>query len=392
MAKFRQYESGISVVWTESKDIAAFCELVIEQHARQSCAMALIYYSSGAFNPHQLVDYFSIHCSDLNYCGCSTGGEISPDGMQECGALAILLPASCFNVLSQPIENIHNVGMNNIAQQAAQQRILFETGCEANHIESTFAITLIDGLTYSEESVTAALHRGLGDIPLIGGSAGDSLNFKKTTQLCNGRVYTNAAVLILINSNLPFTLCTENNFVPTDHKLVVTDADPDTRTVYEFNAEPAALAYAEAVGVDRDELGPQCFASNAMVVRVGGQYYCRAVQRVNRDDSLTFFSAIDTGVVLTIAKTEGMVHSMQGSIENIEHTIGKIDLMMGFECILRKLDARHRNVIERIEDVYRDNNIVAFNSYGEQYQAMHINQTFTGVAFGLPQLHSEFQS
>jgi len=122
-----------------------------------------------------------------------------------------------------------------------------------------------------------------------------------------------------------------------------------------------------------------------MVVRVGGQYYCRAVQQANADDSLAFFSAIDTGVVLTIAKTEGMVRSMQNTIENIEHAIGKIDLMMGFECILRKLDARHRNVIERIEDVYVENNIVAFNCYGEQYQSMHINQTFTGVAFGLPE-------
>ncbi len=384
MAKFRRYESGISVVWTESKDTAAFCELIVEQHARQACDMALIYYSSDALNPQELVDYFSTHCSDLNYCGCSTGGEISPDGMQDCGALAILLPESSFNVQAQPIENIHNVGMNNIAQQAAQQRILFEEAYGSSHIDSTFAITLIDGLTFSEESVTAALHRGLGDIPLVGGSAGDSLHFKKTTQLCNGRVYTKAAVLIIINSQLPYSLCTENNFVPTEHKLVVTDADPDTRTVYEFNAEPAALAYACAIGRDREELGPQCFASNAMVVRVGGQYYCRAVQRVNRDDSLTFFSAIDTGVVLTIAKTEGMVRSMQSSIESIEHAIGKIDIIMGFECILRKLDARHRNVIERIEDVYRENNIVAFNSYGEQYQSMHINQTFTGVAFGLP--------
>jgi len=169
---------------------------------------------------------------------------------------------------------------------------------------------------------------------------------------------------------------------------VVTDADPDTRTVFEFNAEPAALAYANTVGVDRSDLDPQCFASNAMVVRVGGQYYCRAVQRVNSDDSLAFFSAIDTGVVLTIAKTEGMVRSMQSSIESIEHAIGKIDLMIGFECVLRKLDARQRNVIERVEDLYKENNIVAFNSYGEQYQSMHINQTFTGVAFSLPDIHS----
>lgn len=383
MAQCKQYKSGISVVWTDSDDAQGFCELIQQTHAAEPVAVALIYYSAEAVSPHFVVDYFKSNCSDLNYCGCSTCGEISPGGMQDCGAVAVLLPAVNFTVSMRSIENIHNAGMNSIAQQATEQRILFEEKCDAASAGDCFAVTLIDGLTYSEESVTAALHRGLGDIPLIGGSAGDDLSFKKTTQLCNGRVFSKAAVLLLINSELPYQLCTENNFVPTGEKLVVTDADPDTRTVYEFNAEPAALVYAKAIGVDRDHLGPDCFASNAVVVRVGGEYHCRAMQRVNSDDSITFYSAIDNGVVLTVAKTEGMAESMRLQIERIEHGIGEIDLIMGFECILRKLDARHRNVIARVEDLYMENNIVAFNSYGEQYQSMHINQTFTGVAFGL---------
>lgn len=388
MAKIRQYKSGIAVVWAGANDTVAFCELIVQQNTADPAAVAIIYYSPEAVSAHEMVDYFSKYSADLNYCGCSTDGEISPEGMQERGALAIMLPANNFSALCRTIESVHTAGMNNIAQQAAEQRILFEELCEVDNTDTCFAVTLIDGLTYSEESVIAALHRGLGDISLIGGSAGDNFNFRKTTQLCNGRVSTHAAVLLLVTTQLPFKLCIENNFVPTQHKLVVTDADPDTRTVFEFNAEPAALAYARAIGVDRAALDPQCFASNAMVVRVGGEYHCRAVQSVNSDDSVAFFSAIDTGLVLTIAKTEGMVNSMQQSIESIEHSIGEIDLLMGFECILRKLDARHRNIIERLEDLYIKKNIVAFNSYGEQYQSMHINQTFTGVAFGLPATNS----
>ena len=383
MASFREYKSGVCVVWTDSGDTSAFCQRIAAQHAQNPAALALIYYSSDVLKPQAIVEHLADLCNDLNYSGCSTCGEISPVGMQDAGALAILLPATEFQVICHPINDIHSVGMSNIAQQAAALRLRFEEECELCDIDTMFALTLIDGLTYSEEAVTAALHRGLGDIGLIGGSAGDSLHFKQTTQICNGRVYSNAAILMLIQTKLPFALCTENNFVPTEQKLVVTEADPDTRTVYEFNAEPAALEYAKAIGVDRFDLQPSCFASNAVVVRVGGEYHCRAVQRVNNDGSLTFYSAIDTGVVLTVAKTEGMVQSMKQSIEHVEQLIGEIDLMMGFECILRKLDARHRNAIGRVEDLYAENNIVAFNSYGEQYNSVHINQTFTGIAFGV---------
>jgi len=384
MSSFRLYKSGVCVVWTDSSNAEAFCRLIAKRHAANPAAVALVYYSSDALNPIEVTSYLAQYCDDLNYCGCSTCGEISPAGMQDAGALAILLPASDFQVLCHPIENVHSAGMSNIAQKAAELRARFEELHQLSHCEQAFAITLIDGLTYSEEAVTVALHRGLGDIGLIGGSAGDNLHFNKTTQICNGRVFSNAAVLALINTSLPFALCTENNFIPTEKKLVVTNADPDTRTVYEFNAEPAALEYANLIGVERDQLDPHCFASNAMVVRVGGEYHCRAVQRVNDDDSLTFYSAIDTGVVLTVSKTEGMVDSMKSSINKVEQIVGEIDLVMGFECILRKLDARRRNAIGRVEDLYVENNIIAFNSYGEQYHSAHVNQTFTGVAFGVP--------
>lgn len=384
MAQSKKYKSGIRVVWTNTNDAKGFCELIRQSHSSEPAAVALIYYSVEAVSPNFIINFLKTHCSDLNYSGCSTCGEISPQGIQDCGAVAVLLPQSKFTVLSHAIENVHRAGMSRIAQKAADQRILFEELCDDSNAQNTFAITLIDGLTESEEAVTAALHRGLGDIPLIGGSASDGLNFKKTTQLCNGKVYSNAAVLLLIESSLPYKLCTESNFVPTDEKLVVTRADPDTRTVYEFNAGSAAHVFAKAIGVDRDKLNPELFASNAVVLKVGGEYHCRAMQRVNSDDSVTFFSAIDTGVVLTVAKSEGMVRSMQDCIENIEQGIGEIDLMMGFECILRKLDAKNRNAIDRVSKLYKENNIVAINVYGEQYQSMHINQTFTGVAFSLP--------
>ena len=99
---------------------------------------------------------------------------------------------------------------------------------------------------------------------------------------------------------------------------------------------------------------------------------------------MTFFCAIDNGLVLTVARSEGMVASTRQAIEKIESDIGNIDIMFGFDCIYRKLDAQQRQTTHRIADLYQEKRFVGFNTYGEQFNSMHINQTFTGVAIGTP--------
>jgi hypothetical protein len=32
--------------------------------------------------------------------------------------------------------------------------------------------------------------------------------------------------------------------------------------------------------------------------------------------------------------------------------------------------------------IFAENKVIGFATYGEQYNAMHVNQTFTGVAIG----------
>jgi hypothetical protein len=35
-----------------------------------------------------------------------------------------------------------------------------------------------------------------------------------------------------------------------------------------------------------------------------------------------------------------------------------------------------------MSELYRQNGVIGFHTYGEQYGSMHVNQTFTGVAIG----------
>ena len=117
-------------------------------------------------------------------------------------------------------------------------------------------------------------------------------------------------------------------------------------------------------------------------MRVGGEYYCRSIQKLNPDGSLSFFCAIDDGIVLSIAQPTGMVESTRSALQDVADKVGGIDVALGFDCVLRRVDARNRQVLREISDLYRMNNVIGFGTYGEQYRTMHLNQTLTGIAFG----------
>lgn len=381
----RHCDSGVCVLWSETADTASLCQALAEQAALEDMALAIIWFSPTRHQAADIVSTLSQLSPELAFCGCSTSGELTPDGMQEHGFVATLLPARWFSVSTTVLDNVASMGMESVARITAEARSRFLQTLDGQApLEGLFAMNLIDGLSYSEERVTVAIDRGLDGIPLIGGSAGDDLQFTGTWQISNQQVLRHAAVLTLIQCRLPCRIFTNNNFVPTEHKLVVTEADPDLRRVSEFNAEPAAIAYANAIGMSIDELDAGSFASYSVIVRFGGRYYCRSIQRLNDDMSLTFFCAIDNGLVLTVARSEGMVASSRRAIEALEEEIGAIDISFGFDCISRKLDAHNRKTTHRIASLYQEKNFVGFNAYGEQHNSLHDNQTITGIAIGAP--------
>ena len=90
-----------------------------------------------------------------------------------------------------------------------------------------------------------------------------------------------------------------------------------------------------------DDLGPFSFASYPLVVKVGGDYYCRSIRNMNADGSLSFFCAIDEGLVFTVARPKDMLSSTAKTLEDLDTALGGLDLVLGFDCILRRLDAEN---------------------------------------------------
>jgi hypothetical protein len=157
---------------------------------------------------------------------------------------------------------------------------------------------------------------------------------------------------------------------------------PRRRIVTDINAEPAALEYARITGVAVNHLTPANFATHPMVVRVGEQSFVRSIQRLNPDHSLSFLCAIDEGAVLTVGVNGDLVGDLDRLFAGIAAQIGPPALIIAFDCILRGVELDQRRIRGLVGAMMDRNNAVGFCTYGEQCEAMHMNQTFTGIALG----------
>ena len=321
--------------------------------------------------------------------GCTTAGEIGPLGYREHSVSGVSFPAGEFTAVSGRIERLQQFEFAKGQAFALAQLQRLESIAPQATPQNSVAFLLVDGLSVREEPVARALQNALGRLPLIGGSAGDGLNFGSTRVYFGGRFHRDSAVMTLLTTPLPLRIFKIQHFVPTEERLVVTAADIEQRVVTEINGLPAAEEYARVVGVAARDLDAIRFAASPVVVLIDSTNYVRSIQKVNPDGSLTFYCAIEEGLVLRVAHGVDLVLNMEQSFAAIQNEIGPPQLVIGCDCILRKLEITQSGLIDHVSEIFKHNNAIGFNTYGEQFRGIHVNQTLTGIAIGatVPERH-----
>ncbi|HET8789747.1 MAG TPA: nitric oxide-sensing protein NosP [Modicisalibacter sp.] len=314
--------------------------------------------------------------------GCTTAGEITPAGYGRGCVVAIGFDRRAFTAAPALIDNLESFDL--LRAQCLVDTLLGECRRQSTVSVSdhSFALTLLDGLSSSEEQVLATLDAALGSIPSFGGSAGDDNRLAHTYVYHQGRFHSQAAVVVMITTPLPFEVFSTHHLRPRDEKLVVTAADRHQRTVFELNAAPAAREYARLVGREVTGLSEADFARHPLAVRIGEQFYVRSIQRVNTDDSLTFYCAVENGIVLTAMQPAPILADLEQVLTGLESRLGPPALIVGCDCFLRRLAIEALGERQSASRLLRRWRAIGFNTYGEQHHGMHINQTFTGVAIG----------
>ncbi len=310
--------------------------------------------------------------------GCTTAGEIAADGYRDDSIVAVALSTGHFAVDTLALPDLDQFRPAAAIGQLVRRR----QGLAQMHPEwpHECAFVMVDGLSAREDQLVAALAAGLGPVPLFGGSAGDGVRFERSLVLHDGRALRNAAVVALIRSAGPLRVFNADHVVPTDTRMVVTAADPARRIVHEINAEPAAAEYARLIGIAPAGLGLATFAAHPLVVRAGGRYHVRAIRETAPAGGLIFFSAIEEGMVLTLAEPRDMLGHLERQLADLSRDAKPLAIL-GCDCILRRIEAEGKQQRGAVSALFAQHGLVGFSTYGEQVNGMHVNQTLTGVAF-----------
>ena len=345
--------------------------------------MALVlFFCSPSYDLEQLALEIGCLFDGVQVVGCTTAGEIGPSGYRDHSISGVSFAAGGLRAATGRIGDLQRFEMahgRGFAQDLLQRLEAVDPSAGA---DNTFAFLIADGLSMREEQLARSLQSTLGQIPVVGGSAGDGLDFGKTHVYFDGAFHGDSAVVVLATTRVPFVAFKTQHIVSTDQRVVVTGADPERRLVTEIDGWPAAEAYARLIEADVSDLSPACFAARPMVVVIDGTDYVRSIQKANPDGSLTLFCAIEEGLVLRGATCGDLVQDLQHEFADIRATIGETRVVIGCDCILRKLELAQDRLFEQVERLFRNHNVVGFNSYGEQYCGVHVNQTLTGIAIG----------
>jgi len=162
----------------------------------------------------------------------------------------------------------------------------------------------------------------------------------------------------------------------------VTRVDPATRRVYEFDGYPALEAYARVLGLTPAEVTNEVTFMNPVTFRCNNEIYVRSIQKIEEDGSITFYCAVEEGMVLEVGGHREMETEFINTFSQLKSELGDIEFILGYNCILRALEAEQRELHDELGAILSAtaNHVIGFDTYGEQLNGLHINQTLVALA------------
>jgi len=177
-------------------------------------------------------------------------------------------------------------------------------------ISPVFALLFSPGMTLDQPSLSHEIHtflrrRTLGRIPIVGGSSSSSDPNLRNYQIANGKVYEDAVVLAVVETDLLFGIGVAHGFRPTRNRAIVTHAQG--HIVYELDDQPAVEACARLMGLKSQELkrAPIWFSrmpfGNADAY---GQHHLLVPERVLEGCAIQFAPIMDSVEAITLMEMD----------------------------------------------------------------------------------------
>lgn len=271
-------------------------------------------------------------------------------------------------------------GRDAVHQAARALGLTAETLDPGRHV----AVTLVDGRHHHEEAFCISSAAAAPQIRFVGGGA--SARFDDAPSTCvwaQGNVHTDAAVVVVLDSDLPFQPVTSSHLEPTELKTVVTAASG--RVIDELDGRPAAPRLRhllKLIGDTVDEHRPQ----HTFARYIDGVPYVRSLHRID-GSRLIVASAVETGQILHVMRPGDLIRIMTRDLATAAERVGgAMSAFLAFSCIGRHWEASQRGLRGEMAATFAAYPTVGFQSLSEQSGMLLVNHTLTGLAIGAPKL------
>lgn len=374
-------KTGVS---TKSCELAAVQELY--QAINQDGICFAAFFCSIEYDRPKLEQAFKKIFKDVSLIGCTTEGELTPEGMKEGSITAFSISSDQFIARSiildmTTIESKESVAKLESLKQGVES--LAGDGFEP------LSWLLINSIYSKVERVLGVVDRCFNSMPVVAGSPGGGDDFKPTFVYSDGRFHEDAAIVSYISTSVPFEIFKIDDFDELPERVVLTEVDTAKRIVKGIDGMSAVEGYLAAFDAEPGDLDAQFFATHPLAAKAAGDLYVRAITPdlgnmgvICEPGGLQFFCAVEEGMVLSAVKIKEPLHHFNAKFVELNNLHGAAQLVLACDCIYRKFNYRQANAVEGVNETMVNNKVIGFHGYGEQIGLMHVNQTFTAVYFG----------
>lgn len=362
---------GIKVYKSEGNDAKTAIEKIKDNFSNLD-PKTVIYFSSSKYDAKEVSQQFQEAFPKAETLGCTTSGEIASGYMDKSSIVAMALEED--KVKDIKIELIENLSDGISIENNISSLNKYFGDFKNLNVDNYYGLILVDGLSGAEEKLMDSLGTKT-NINIVGASAGDDLKFEHTDVMCNGEVYSNAALLAVVESAVKFDFIKTQSFKSTGKVLIPTKVNEKNREVIEFNNKPALEAYSNALEVTQEDAS-KLFMKHPVGLMVEDEPFVRSPQMVLENGAIKFYCNVTEGMELNILESTNIIEDTKTVIKQKNNETGNISGIINFNCILRTLELESNNQTEEYGKIFSDIPTVGFSTYGEEFIG-HINQTAT---------------
>ncbi len=317
--------------------------------------------------------------------GTTTAGEIDAHGFKTGSIILTTMRDPATKVSSVLIEEGSKYPIaykEDIEQSLRDCRININ---DPNSHQHAFALTFINAVHNTEETILSNFYSIIKNdrFMLAGGTAGYTGNEPKSFISCNGKVTTDGAVMLFVNTPCRFDIRQEDMFDTTGKVVYVTESDTVKRTIYKLNGRPAAQVYAEELGVSEYK-APELAIENAFGRYINGAIHIAAIAGFGKDRSVSTYARIVPNSTLEVMHIGNIEKKCDETCQAIVESVKRPKFVLMMNCILRTIYFEQHGYSSKVISKYRNAfpTFCGFSCYGEQHGKGHCSETLVVLAIG----------